>query len=1007
MTQPASKRLLTEASAAAQASNAATPLGAALSATILDQIETEAAPGGVLPDIFARKDGRVICKGFTRADVIAALDEAEALGRHTVVYFPRGVYDLGNGLSLSGYSAQIQGAGAGGQPTLPTGTVFYASTQTGPVLDFTGWVIPTNVFTGRVKHCDFMVRGSGVADATKNNAGIRLKIMSSATFADIAIRDTGGPCLESTSNPGNAVYLCDFERIILNTPVGAKVNDVPWFIMDEPNGNRFRGIGLRSMSTSADVGVSGAVVIKSNATYPSYATLYDAWWFENLHVPDGGTVFAAQCHTSDFINFSWHDMQKEVGATGTSLMRFTAPPAGDFGGNTISGLIPGSDGTATQPDTGIDMRQSRNRIVGVKGYKGKNVTLAAGVADTHIYLSGAMSSATDPAVVNNSGNVTNTVIDRHMNLEALANRLSRDTYIADTAVTRFFDAATNNNGGIALGKAGARIQSIGGSGSLWYTPAPSQAHVFTDGTLAEVFRVLSNGTGAKMAAGKTLQLGTSTTVARPSASVAGEGAVAWDTTLKKLIKSDGTKWDVGDGFTINVMDHGAKCDGVTDDTAALQAAINSVASTAGVPSVSIVIPGTLRLTATITISKRGVRLLGHGIGNPSNFASSPGRGTAIRWDGAAGIPMFTVTDSRYIAVEDMLIQGNTTNRPSDGFYFDSAGGSVGTNSQIKFSNVVIGSMPWTTPLTPTGTPSMDNGIRFGGLNANNDQFSLQDVVISNCTTGLALPNSQSIWGESQNVFLDSCGVGVKTSAQHAMYNMSFNACGTDVQLDSTAKVDVWGWGSEGSAQIFNITGAGTLSVDGGLWTIQSQMQGAASFATAPLLAGNLSLRNVQMNYQITPKPPLYVRGTYSPAPYVVSIKACSGLSLTEMDVRGYGAAGVTFVDISSQGVAVDTTITAKALSTYIVPQAKTGNYTLVDGETAPLIANGAAVTITLPDPTLITAGRTRFAVKNINAAAATVVSAGTSKTIDGAPSQSLTQWAGANYVSDGTQWFSV
>jgi len=62
------------------------------------------------------------------------------------------------------------------------------------------------------------------------------------------------------------------------------------------------------------------------------------------------------------------------------------------------------------------------------------------------------------------------------------------------------------------------------------------------------------------------------------------------------------------------------------------------------------------------------------------------------------------------------------------------------------------------------------------------------------------------------------------------------------------------------------------------------------------------------------------------------------------------------------------------------------------------IYNGASLTATLPDPTLTISG-TQNKVKNINASALTVVSAGTSKTIDGAASQSLAQWAKATYVT--------
>ncbi|MFC9335684.1 glycosyl hydrolase family 28-related protein [Arthrobacter sp. NPDC057009] len=478
--------------------------------------------------------------------------------------------------------------------------------------------------------------------------------------------------------------------------------------------------------------------------------------------------------------------------------------------------------------------------------------------------------------------------------------------------------------------------------------------------------------------------------------------------LSAIYAPEGGGRPVGKGeLIVNVRDYGAVCNGIDDDSAALQSAIAAASGGVGIPAVTILIPGTLRITKTILIAQKGVTLMGRGIGNPSNFVPSPSAASVIRWDGPAGIPMFTITDSRFVSVENMLVLGNVTNRPSDGFYFNSAGGSIGTNAEIKFSRVTIGGFPWATPATPSGTMAMDNGIRFGGANANNDQMSFQDVVLSQCTVGLALPNSQSIWGESQNVCFNACGIGLKTSAQHTLYNATFNACGIDVQLDSTAKVDVWGWCSEGSRQIFNITGPGALSVDGAVWTVQAVMQGKANIAIAPMLGTNLSIRNVAINYQITPKPPLVIRGTYAVSPYQISIVNCSGLDLTTMDIQGYAAAGKTYVDISTQGLTLNTTITRKPLSTYIGPVVKSGNYTLIDGECAPLVTNGAAVTITLPDPTTVTAGRTRFTVKNIHTSNAKVVSAGTFKTIDGAASHTLIRWAKATYFSDGKQWLSL
>lgn len=84
---------------------------------------------------------------------------------------------------------------------------------------------------------------------------------------------------------------------------------------------------------------------------------------------------------------------------------------------------------------------------------------------------------------------------------------------------------------------------------------------------------------------------------------------------------------------------------------------------------------------------------------------------------------------------------------------------------------------------------------------------------------------------------------------------------------------------------------------------------------------------------------------------------------------------------------------------------KTANYTHVDGDEI-IVYNGTSLTATLPDPTTVVVGK-RWTLKNINASALTVVSAGTTKTLDGAASQSLAQWAKAEYVSDGTQWLTV
>lgn len=86
---------------------------------------------------------------------------------------------------------------------------------------------------------------------------------------------------------------------------------------------------------------------------------------------------------------------------------------------------------------------------------------------------------------------------------------------------------------------------------------------------------------------------------------------------------------------------------------------------------------------------------------------------------------------------------------------------------------------------------------------------------------------------------------------------------------------------------------------------------------------------------------------------------------------------------------------------------KTASFTIPNtDQTTYWLFNGTSITATLPDPTTMP-GNAKLTVKNINATSLTVNSAGTSKTIDGAASQALAQWAKASYVSDGAQWLTV
>jgi hypothetical protein len=104
----------------------------------------------------------------------------------------------------------------------------------------------------------------------------------------------------------------------------------------------------------------------------------------------------------------------------------------------------------------------------------------------------------------------------------------------------------------------------------------------------------------------------------------------------------------------NVQDFGAKGDGITDDTAAIQAALNALKDTTNNPWSSLYFPaGTYRITQELTTDRTehndylGAQLIGE---DPTT--------TKILWDGAAGGTMLH-WDAWYDKVSRLTFDGNS------------------------------------------------------------------------------------------------------------------------------------------------------------------------------------------------------------------------------------------------------------------------------------------------------------------------------------------------------------
>src|SRR5690606_7860110 len=124
-----------------------------------------------------------------------AFAEAESIGGGAVVELPPGVVTIDGSFSLNGYSSGMVGTGATtkvGAYGPGSGTILRAINQTGPVLDFTGFVYPRGM-KGRVLFADFSIEGGG--EVSPDNKGIYLGHASGASSVDlsrITISKTGG-----------------------------------------------------------------------------------------------------------------------------------------------------------------------------------------------------------------------------------------------------------------------------------------------------------------------------------------------------------------------------------------------------------------------------------------------------------------------------------------------------------------------------------------------------------------------------------------------------------------------------------------------------------------------------------------------------------------------------------------------------------------------------------------------------------------------------------------------
>src|SRR5215207_10069257 len=108
----------------------------------------------------------------TTNDNAAILAACDAAGSGVVWLTPGKRYNVGTTLSLSGKRCVFRSSGGGvNTSSAILGAEIYAATQSGPVLNMTGYAGLPNNQIGQRAFEGFTIRGSNSADATKANVG--------------------------------------------------------------------------------------------------------------------------------------------------------------------------------------------------------------------------------------------------------------------------------------------------------------------------------------------------------------------------------------------------------------------------------------------------------------------------------------------------------------------------------------------------------------------------------------------------------------------------------------------------------------------------------------------------------------------------------------------------------------------------------------------------------------------------------------------------------------------
>src|SRR3989442_954350 len=258
--------------------------------------------------------------------------------------------------------------------------------------------------------------------------------------------------------------------------------------------------------------------------------------------------------------------------------------------------------------------------------------------------------------------------------------------------------------------------------------------------------------------------------------------------VRGIWMDQGALWFATNGETVNVKEFGAKGDGTTDDTSAIQSAINALGF-----SGKVYFPrGSYRITSTIVIGAT----TSPNIDSISVEGEVP-IGTQLLYTGSTAIPAVKIiSNARFEFSNIRILNGNTT--------------GSGTGLLVT-SNITSGSNCGPGVFRNVSVNNFNDGVQIGEATGNSaDSMTWINLEVDANTTGVHFMHGAD--NSLAHLFLNLFGVGngkvLWTQSQDNIYivgGSASNSTVADFHLESTGAYGIQNFRSENGTR-FLITG---------------------------------------------------------------------------------------------------------------------------------------------------------------------------------------------------------